>query len=198
MNNKLNNTNKNLYSTGYSTRGNKTFSYNPKPLNQIKRDSQLSRESNRKYIELMYRKGGFFDYENKKPHLGSYRSYLYNLEQNARSMVPELDFEKNRLMIFNTQCINLRNDQKYNYKTLKDELNTEVDNLQMKLSQNLNGQKVINNKNQNELNELKKEYLDSKNLITELKMRVNALQLRIDGTKMYNSDGIPVLNTKIE
>ena len=29
-------------------------------------------------------------------------------------------------------------------------------------------------------------------------MRVNSLKLRIDGNAMYNADGIPVLDTKIE
>ena len=34
--------------------------------------------------------------------------------------------------------------------------------------------------------------------MTELKTRVNSLKLRVDGTAMYNADGIPVLNTKLD
>ena len=186
------------YSTGYSSLYNKTLPYNPKTISQIKRDNQLTRESNRKYIETMYRTGGFFNYDLKSPHTGTHRSHLYDLEKRARDMVPEVDFEKNRLMIFNTQCINLRNDQKNDYNSLRRDMLDEVDNLQMKLTQNLNKQKIENNKNIKEIKELKNEFLDSKNLMTELKMRVNSLKLRIDGKAMYNADGIPVLDTKLD
>ena len=112
-------------------------------------------------------------------------------------MVPEVDFEKNRLMIFNTQCINLRNDQKNNYSSLRRDMLEEVDTLQTKLTQNLNKQKITNLKNNKEIKQLKNEFLASKNFVTELKMRVNSLKLRIDGIQMYNSDGIPVLDTKL-
>ena len=186
------------YSTGYSSLYNKTLPYNPKTISQIKKDNQLSRESNRKYIETMYRTGGFFNYDLKSPHKGTHRSHLYDLEKRARDMVPEVDFEKNRLMIFNTQCINLRNDQKNEYNSLRRDMLDEVDNLQMKFTQNLNKQKIENNKNIKEINELKNEFLDSKNLMTELKMRVNSLKLRIDGKAMYNADGIPVLDIKFQ
>ncbi len=185
------------YSTGYSSLYNKTVPYNQKTISQIKRDNQLTRESNRKYIETMYRTGRFFNYDLKPPHIGTHRSHLYNLEKRARDMVPEVDFEKNRLMIFNTQCINFRNDQKNEYKALKNEMNEEVDNLQVKLMQNLNGQKVENNKKNKQINEIKNEFLDTKNLITELKMRVNALKLRVDGKEMFNKDGLPILETKL-
>jgi len=185
-------------STGYSSLYNKTVPYNQKTISQIKRDNQVTRESNRKYIETMYRTGGFFNYDLKKPHIGTHRSHLNDLERKARDMIPEIDFEKNRLMIFNTQCINLRKDQKNDYNNLRRDMLDEVDNLQMKLTQNLNKQKIANIKNIKEIKELKNEFLDSKNLVTELKMRVNSLKLRIDGNSMYNADGIPVLDTKIE
>ena len=29
-------------------------------------------------------------------------------------------------------------------------------------------------------------------------MRVNSIKLRIEGNEMYNADGVPVLDTKIE
>ena len=186
------------YSTGYSSSYNKTLPYNQKTISQIKRENQLTRDNNRKYIETMYKTGGFFTYDLKCPHTGTHRSHLYDLEKKARDMVPEVDFEKNRLMIFNTQCINFRNDQKNEYNSLRRDMLDEVDNLQMKLTQNLNGQKITNHKNLKEIKELKNDLLDTKNLLTELKTRVNSLKLRIDGTPMYNADGIPVLNTKID
>ena len=200
----LNNTNfetsyrNNVYSTGYSSMTNKTLPYYQKSISQIKRDNQLSRESNRKYIETMYKTGGFFNYDLRPPHLGTHRSHLSYLEQRVRDMVPEVDFEKNRLMMFNTQCTNLRNDQKNEYKVLKREMDEEVNNLQLKLMQNLNGQKIENNKNNKDIKLIKNELLDTKNLITELKMRVNSLKLRIDGKEMFNKEGLPILDTKID
>ena len=199
----LNNTNletsyRNIHSTGYSSLSNKTLPYYQKSISQIKLDNQLSRESNRKYIEAMYKTGGFFNYELRPPHLGTHRSHLSYLEQRVRDMVPEVDFEKNRLMMFNTQCINFRNDQKNDYKLLKGEMDEEVNNLQLKLMQNLNGQKIENNKNIKEIKQIKNDLLDTKNLITELKMRVNALKLRIDGKEMFNKEGLPILDTKID
>jgi len=189
---------KNPYSTGYSSMSNRSFPYNQRTISQIKRENQLSRESNRKYIEAMYKTGGFFGYDLRPPHPGSHRSHLYDLEKKTRDMVPELDFEKNRLMIFNTQCINFRNDQKNNYNHLRRDMLDEVDNLQNKLTQGLNAQKITNTNNKKEINQLKNDILDSKNLMTELKTRVNSLQLRVDGIAMYNAHGIPVLNTKID
>ena len=188
-----NNTYKNYYSTGYSS-----LPFQQKTLSQIKRENQQSRQSNRKYIETMYRSGNSFAYDLNRPHPGTHRSHLGNLEERTRAMIPELDFEKNRLMIFNTQCINLRNDQKNDYNNLRREMLDEVDNLQIKFTQNLNRQKIENNKNNMEIKQIKNDLLDTKNLVCELKDRVNALKLRIDGTKMYNSDGMPVLETKNE
>ena len=146
----------------------------------------------------MYRSGNMFRYNLSPPHIGTYRSQLQTLEDRARSMVPEVDFEKNRLNIFNTQCINLRIDLKNDYKTLRRDMLDEVDNLQNKLTQNLNLQKNANLKTVLEIKQINKELIDSKNLVVELKKRINSLQLRIDGKKAYNSDGIPVLDTKLE
>ena len=189
---------KNPYSTGYSSFSNITLPYNQKTISQIKRENQKSRESNRKYIETMYKTGGFFTYDLRPPHIGSHRSHLSDLEKRTRDMVPELDFEKNRLMIFNTQCINLRNDKKNEYNSLRRDMLDEVDNLQLKLTQGLNNQKITNNNNIKEIKQLKNELLDAKNLMTELKTRVNSLKLRVDGMHMYNADGIPVLDTKLD
>ena len=194
----FNTSQKNYYSTtGYST-FNKSTPFRQKSISQIKYENQISRQTNRSFIETMYRSGNTFKYNLDPPHYGTYKSYLQTLEDRARNMIPEVDFEKNRLIIFNTQCINLRVDLKNDYKTLRRDMLDEVDNLQNKLTQNLNLQKLANNKTKLELNEINKELVDSKNLVVELKKRINSLQLRIDGKKAYNVDGIPVLDTKIE
>ena len=92
--------------------------------------------------------------------------------------------------MFHTQCINLRTDLKNEYKSLKNEMQNEVDNLQLKLMQELNGQKNANKKGFLEIKQIGKELLDSKNLIVELKNRINSLNLRVEGKKTYNSSGI--------
>jgi hypothetical protein len=48
------------------------------------------------------------------------------------------------------------------------------------------------------MKELKKEMLESQNYVMELKDRINSLKLRIDGNGMFNEDGVPVLQTRIE
>ena len=63
-------------STGYSSLYNKTVPYNQKTISQIKLDNQMTRESNRKFIETIYRTGGFFNYDLKKPHIGTRHSLL--------------------------------------------------------------------------------------------------------------------------
>ena len=188
-----NGTYKNYNSTGYSS-----IPFQQKSLSQIKRENQQSKRNNRKYIETMYRSGNFFNYDLSVPHIGTHKSHLGFLEERARGMIPEIDFEKNRLMIFNTQCINLRNDQKNEYNILKRDMLDEVDNLQIKFTQNLNRQKIENNKIKMEIKDIKNGLLDTKNLLVELKVRVNSLKLRIDGSPVFNADGIPVLDTKIE
>ena len=200
---KMNKTNfntsqRNYYATtGYASFNN-SIPFAQKSISQIKYENQLSKQSNRSFIETMYRSGNMFRYNLSPPHIGTYRSQLQTLEDRARSMVPEVDFEKNRLNIFNTQCINLRIDLKNDYKTLRRDMLDEVDNLQNKLTQNLNLQKNANLKTVLEIKQINKELIDSKNLVVELKKRINSLQLRIDGKKAYNSDGIPVLDTKLE
>ncbi len=187
----------NYSTTGYSTFIN-TIPFQQKTISQIKKENQLSKQYNRSFIETMYRSGNSFQYTLTPHHLGTHRSHLQSLEDRVRSMIPEMDFEKNRLNIFNTQCTNLRYDLKNDYKSLKREMLDEVDNLQIKLTQNLSTQKNINKKTIFEINEIGKDLVVSKNLIVELKKRINSLQLRIDGRKAYNSDGIPVLDTKIQ
>ena len=182
--------------TGYSTFNN-SIPFQHKSISQIKKENKLSKQYNRSFIETMYRSGNSFKYNLSPPHQGTHRSHLQSLEDRVRNMVPEMDFEKNRLNMFNTQCINLRNDLKNDYKSLRRDMLDEVDNLQIKLTQNLSTQKNTNKKSIFEINEISKELVDSKNLIVELKKRINSLQLRIDGRKAYNSDGIPVLDTKI-
>lgn len=177
------------------------FNKKQKSLSQLcnSRDiKEIGRFGHDKFIETMYRSGGFFKYDLNKPHIGSKRSHLGDIENCTRTLVPEFGFEKNRLMMFNTQIINLRNDMKTEYKKLNRNLNHEVSGVEMKLGQLNNLYKTENAEVNKEMKELRRELNDSKVLLNELKERINKLKLRTDGRFMYNEDGIPVLNTKIE
>ena len=190
MNNSYSNTlQKNYYSTGYSSLNNST-PFHQKSISQIKLENQQSKQYNRNFIETMYRSGNNFKYDLSNPYSGTYRSQLKSLENRVLGLVPEMDFEKNRLNMYHTQCINLREDLKNDYKSLKDDMQNEVDNLQLKLMNSLNSQKNANKKHFIELKQIGKELVDAKNLVAELKNRINSLNLRIDGKKRYNTSGI--------
>ena len=180
---------KNYYSTGYSSLNSST-PFQQKTISQIKLENQQSKQYNRNFIETMYRSGNKFKYDLSNPYSGTYRSQLKSLEDRVLSLVPEVDFEKNRLNMYHTQCINLRNDLKNDYKSLKDNMQNEVDNLQLKLMNDLNAQKNENKKHFIEMKQIGKELVDAKKIIVELKNRINSLNLRIEGKKTYNSSGI--------
>ena len=190
MNNSyLNSLPKNYYSTGFTSLNN-LMPFQQKTISQIKLENQQSKQYNRSFIETMYRSGNKFKYDINNPNAVTYRSQLKYLENRVTGLVPEMDFEKNRICMYNTQCINLRTDMKNEYKHLKDEMQNEVDNLQLKLMKDLNGQKNANKKSFYEIKQIGKELVDAKNLVVELKNRINSLNLRIDGRKTYNSSGI--------
>ena len=58
--------------------------------------------------------------------------------------------------------------------------------------------KNANQKSFIEIKQVGKELVDAKNLIVELKNRINSLNLRIDGKKTYNSSGILIQDGKDE
>ena len=198
MNNSyLNSLPKNYYSTGYTSLNN-SMPFQQKTISQIKQENQQSKQYNRSFIETMYLSGNRFKYDIGNPNASTYRSQLKYLENRVTGLVPEMDFEKNRLCMYNTQCTNLRTDMKDEYKHLKDEMQNEVDNLQLKLMKELNGQKNANQKSFYEIKQIGKEFVDEKNLIIELKNRINSLNLRIDGRKTYNTSGAVIREWKDE
>ncbi len=189
--------NRTLYGmrTGYSTMG---FFPKTKTISEIKRENLQTRQSTYNYIESMYRTGGTFKYNLKKPYFGSHRYHLGSMENYVTGIKKNNLDNKNNVYYLQNDCENLRQELKNNYNNLKYEMNSEIDNLQMKFNSELNKQKIQNNIINKEMKELKKEMLDSQNLLTELKQRIDSLKLRIDGKEMYNEDGLPVLQTNIE
>ncbi len=169
-----------------------------KTISQIKRENLQTRHSTYNYIDQMYRTGNSFKYNLRKPHIGSHRSHLGRLENYVRSFSVNSPSETNQYNTLITEVDVMRSRLRDDYKNLKYQMNTEIDNLQMKFNLELGKQKIRNTKINNQMKEFKKEMVESQNLVIELKDRINSLKLRIDGKKMYNEDNLPVLQTKIE
>ena len=187
--------NSNLSKAGLTTMG---FFPKTKTISQIKRDNQQTRQSTYNYIDSMYRTGNNFKYNLKKPHQGTHRSHLNSMEERVREMAKLNPNDLSKYNIIKEQCDIMRIQLKDDYNKLKYELNSEIDNLQMKFNLELGKQKIRNSKINSQMKELNKEMLESQNLVSELKERINSLKLRIDGNGMFNEDGLPFLNTKIE
>ena len=192
--------NRTFYNSNLSKAGLTTMGFFPKTktISQIKRDNQQTRQSTYNYIDSMYRTGNNFKYNLKKPHQGTHRSHLSSLEEYVREMAKVCPNDLSKYNIIKNQCDIMRIQLKDDYNKLKYELNTEIDNLQMKFNLELGKQKVRNSKINSQMKELNKEMLESQNLVSELKDRINSLKLRIDGNGLFNEDGLPFLNTKIE
>ena len=192
--------NRTFYNSNLSKAGLTTMGFFPKTktISQIKRDNQQTRQSTYNYIDSMYRTGNNFKYNLKKPHQGTHRSHLNSMEERVREMAKLNPNDLSKYNIIKEQCDIMRIQLKDDYNKLKYELNSEIDNLQMKFNLELGKQKVRNSKINSQMKELNKEMLESQNLVSELKERINSLKLRIDGNGMFNEDGLPFLNTKIE
>ena len=192
--------NRTFYNSNLSKAGLTTMGFFPKTktISQIKRDNQQTRQSTYNYIDSMYRTGNNFKYNLKKPHQGTHRSHLNSMEERVREMAKVCPNDLSKYNIIKNQCDIMRIQLKDDYNKLKYELNSEIDNLQMKFNLELGKQKIRNSKINSQMKELNKEMLESQNLVSELKERINSLKLRIDGNGMFNEDGLPFLNTKIE
>ena len=192
--------NRTFYNSNLSKAGLTTMGFFPKTktISQIKRENQQTRQSTYNYIDSMYRTGNNFKYNLKKPHQGTHRSHLNSMEERVREMAKLNPNDLSKYNIIKEQCDIMRIQLKDDYNKLKYELNSEIDNLQMKFNLELGKQKIRNSKINSQMKELNKEMLESQNLVSELKERINSLKLRIDGNGMFNEDGLPFLNTKIE
>ena len=192
--------NRTFYNSNLSKAGLTTMGFFPKTktISQIKRDNQQTRQSTYNYIDSMYRTGNNFKYNLKKPHQGTHRSHLNSMEERVREMAKLNPNDLSKYNIIKEQCDIMRIQLKDDYNKLKYELNSEIDNLQMKFNLELGKQKIRNSKINSQMKELNKEMLESQNLVSELKERINSLKLRIDGNGMFNEDGLPFLNTKIK
>lgn len=188
-NNSTNINNKNIYLPTISRQ---------RSISEISND-YLSTFQNKRmnYIDTMASSGNFFEYDLSPPHIGTHRAHLGEMEDITRNKKKIFDIELQKFIALQRQCINFRTEMKDEYRKLRNDLQDEMNFLQVKIHNNLNRVKVENLDNQTKLKNTINELKQTKQLFLELKERVNKLKLKIDGEKMYNKDGIPVLNTKI-
>ena len=179
---------------GYSTR----FSSFPYQLRTKSHSKHRHNSNYKKYIETKYRSGGYFNYEINKNQKGTYRSHLNSIEKKIKPLLPELDFEKNKLMMLNTQYTNIRKEKKDNYIKLRQNMLTDVDNLQIKLMSKVDKPRIDRGKIKREIAHIKNDLDNSNNLLMDIRKRINSLKSRQDGIWFFNNDGLPVLPTKID
>ena len=132
-------------------------------------------------IETMYRSGGDFKYDFIRTKQGSYKFKLGGIESRANEIKAEMSAHKNNLLAMKIQSENMKKEFNEDYQHLRRDVTEEIDNFQMKLSMEMNKQKKKNIEINHEMNDLKNEIVKSKNLLFELKDRLKALQLRVNG-----------------
>lgn len=129
----------------------------------------------------MYRSGGDFKYDFIRTKQGSYKFQLGGIESRANEIKAEMSAHKNNLLAMKIQSENMKKEFNEDYQHLRRDVTEEIDNFQMKLSMEMNKQKKKNIEINHEMNDLKNEIVKSKNLLFELKDRLKALQLRVNG-----------------
>ena len=97
--------------------------------------------------------------------------------------------DKKILNKMNIECYNLNNEFKENIKKLKDEINDNICDLEIRFNNEVNKQKVARNKIKYEMKELKKLMWDNQSLLTQLRTRIKSLKYKIDAGKIFSVNG---------
>jgi hypothetical protein len=145
-------------------------------------------DTNLSYINEMYKKGKMFEYDNISL-IGSHRSNLGNMEDLVRENGKKSNNDKKILNKMNIECYNLNNEFKENIKKLKDEINDNICDLEIRFNNEVNKQKVARNKIKYEMKELKKLMWDNQSLLTQLRTRIKSLKYKIDAGKIFSVNG---------
>ena len=156
--------------------------------NSISQSLRETFDTNSSYINEMYKKGKMFEYDNISL-IGSHRSNLGNMEDLVRENGKKSNNDKKILNKMNIECYNLNNEFKENIKKLKDEINDNICDLEIKFNNEVNKQKVARNKIKYEMKELKKLMWDNQSLFTQLRTRIKSLKYKIDAGKIFSVNG---------
>ena len=156
--------------------------------NSISQSLRETFDTNLSYINEMYKKGKMFEYDNISL-IGSHRSNLGNMEDLVRENGKKSNNDKKILNKMNIECYNLNNEFKENIKKLKDEINDNICDLEIRFNNEVNKQKVARNKIKYEMKELKKLMWDNQSLLTQLRTRIKSLKYKIDAGKIFSVNG---------
>ena len=156
--------------------------------NSISQSLRETFDTNSSYINEMYKKGKMFEYDNISL-IGSHRSNLGYMEDLVRENGKKSNNDKKILNKMNIECNNLNNEFKENIKKLKDEINDNICDLEIKFNNEVNKQKVARNKIKYEMKELKKLMWDNQSLFTQLRTRIKSLKYKIDAGKIFSVNG---------
>ena len=156
--------------------------------NSISQSLRETFDTNLSYINEMYKKGKMFEYNNISL-IGSHRSNLGYMEDLVRENGKKSNNDKKILNKMNIECYNLNNEFKENIKKLKDEINDNICDLEIRFNNEVNKQKVARNKIKYEMKELKKLMWDNQSLLTQLRTRIKSLKYKIDAGKIFSVNG---------
>ena len=156
--------------------------------NSISQSLRETFDTNLSYINEMYKKGKMFEYDNISL-IGSHRSNLGYMEDLVRENGKKSNNDKKILNKMNIECYNLNNEFKENIKKLKDEINDNICDLEIRFNNEVNKQKVARNKIKYEMKELKKLMWDNQSLLTQLRTRIKSLKYKIDAGKIFSVNG---------
>ena len=156
--------------------------------NSISQSLRETFDTNSSYIKKKKKKGKMFEYNNISL-IGSHRSNLGYIEDLVRENGKKSNNDKKILNKMNIECNNLNNEFKENIKKLKDEINDNICDLEIKFNNEVNKQKVARNKIKYEMKELKKLMWDNQSLFTQLRTRIKSLKYKIDAGKIFSVNG---------
>ena len=132
------------------------------------------------YIDVKYNNGQLFNFNNNHK-IGSYRTNLEELENILRENKREKIDNNNKLIKLNYKFHEINKEFKENWRKLKNDLNSEIDNVEMEFNIELNKQKIQMTHIKYEIKILKQLMWDNQSLLTQLKTRIKNLKYKIDG-----------------
>ena len=142
-------------------------------------------DTNSSTINLMYKKGKNFDYSNLG-HLGSHRSHLGFLEDLVKEKDKENFNHKKIFIKLKNDCNNLNHEFENNIQKLKNDINENIDNLELKFKFEVNKQRIQTEHLKYQMKELKQLMWDNQSLLTQLRTRIKSLKYNMDGKKMFS------------
>ena len=160
------------------------FNYKENPFNK-KNKRYNNEEYLPQYIEKMYMMGKKFPYENKKNSEMNYSIKSNKLKESTKELNDGISSYKDDMDKLYKENKFIKNKFKENYKSLKDEIDNGIQNIENEIERKLNQQKIIDFGFKYEMMEMKKKNVELENLVKDIEERVNNLNKAV-GEKENN------------